>query len=601
MADPTIITPQKGKQPFTKTGPGTVAYTGSTGDKMGVPAVNNTNDKGLINYPGGQQILTPGASSFFGKIGTFFKNMAAIPGASDAAAQAQAQAKKAEQMLANTTGQNVVDESNPDAVRAAQDAKNSASGGNSNAPAKPSSPQTGSQTGSASGNPPSAPNTGSAGAPPATPPITKNSQIDQNYFMKPGETFQDYMARTSAYRNGQPYTPPTKPGTTDSTTLDTKTQENIASSMASSPPSDINSGGSALTSFMDAMNGGSGSSGLMSILENQISAIQDQANTPPPSLVDTYNNLLQTSGIQADQASLLNLDTIMNGTVQDIRTEIQAHGGFATESQIQAMASQRNFWLQQQANLLQNGISMKQQYLNTYMNLTGEDIKNAQFQWQKSFSLEDQLFNTIARMQATDLMNYYRFQNSQMAKLKFSVDSGALANASPETLAAYSMTTGIDMNTLQEASKNASAKTQLSLLLQQSLLNERSGGGTPTTMADQIRNQKIGDMLTSNTGTDGYVSADTYTSALREFNGSGGTAANFINQFPPSQYLTRQELDNLPSDIPQFRTAQFQADLQDGIGVVSTGGMDATQAQNMLTSKYPEEASKIKAAFANLQ
>lgn len=458
----------------------------------------------------------------------------------------------------------------------------------------------------------SKPSGGSSAPAPTTPTITKNSQIDQNYFLIPNETTAHYLARTSAYRSGMSASDAaaaadastgTSSKTTDTSTLDANTQKSIADMMASDAKSgttDLNSGGSALASFSSALGGSS--SGMMAILENQLAEIQKTVQTPPPSLVDAYNNLLSTSGIMADQTSLLNLETIMNGTVQDIRQEITAHGGFATESQIQAMASQRNFWLTQQANMLQIGIAIKQQYLNETMTLSGQDITNAQAQWQKKFALEDQLLNIMGRMQATDATNFFRFQNSQFAKLKFLTDSGALANASPDTLASFSMTTGIDMNTLQQAATNMGAKQQLSELLQRALLNERSGGGTPTTMADQVRNQKVTDYFTQNADkTTGTITAQTYVRGLQMFNSGAGKAADFLIQFDPSQYLTRDQIDALPNTIPELRTVKFNADLSDFVGAVQTGQVDSATAENTMLRQYPENATKIHDAFKNIQ
>jgi len=89
----------------------------------------------------------------------------------------------------------------------------------------------------------------------------------------------------------------------------------------------------------------------------------------PPETTKQLND--QLAKITADNATLaglntqeMSLQTVMNGTADDLRKEIQATGGMATESQVQALAVARNKTLLQQANLIQNQITTAQNALN---------------------------------------------------------------------------------------------------------------------------------------------------------------------------------------------------------------------------------------------
>lgn len=373
---------------------------------------------------------------------------------------------------------------------------------------------------------------------------------------------------------------------------------NSMNSSSSSGTDSMGSGGSALASFNDASSGGTDP--VTAQIEQNLQALMSQASTPPPSLLTEYNNLIQSSGIQADQVSAMNLQTIMSGTVSDIRQEVQAHGGFATESQVQSLASQRNQFLQQQLTTLQQGISLKQSWISSTMQYTSQDYTNAEANFEKNYQLQSTLLSTLGRLQTSGATAEARFQTQQMNQLKFLVDSGGLQNADPSLIASYAATTGIPASMITSAATNEDSKLSLSQALQASLLNERNAGGA-TSYQDQMRASSVTTFLNGVKGTDGLVTAQSYQQALQQFSASGGTAANFLNQFPPTQYLNRDQIDALPSDVPELQDIKFQADLQDGITAVSSGGLDSANAENILLGEYPNDATKIKDAFGALQ
>ena len=108
------------------------------------------------------------------------------------------------------------------------------------------------------------------------------------------------------------------------------------------------------------------------------------------SLVDTYKTMLSESGIQQIDTDLLNMKNIIEGTEDDIRTEVTKAGGFATESQVVALSNARNKQLIKNYNTLLETRNSKESYLNTMMNLTAQDRQavDQQFETQMNFGFK---------------------------------------------------------------------------------------------------------------------------------------------------------------------------------------------------------------------
>lgn len=90
-------------------------------------------------------------------------------------------------------------------------------------------------------------------------------------------------------------------------------------------------------------------------------------------LLKTYQQLIKQAGIPAIDKELLNTRKIIDGTEDDIRKEVQAASGFATDSQVLALASARNKTLIQNYNNLIATKEMAMQQVNTMVNLAGQD------------------------------------------------------------------------------------------------------------------------------------------------------------------------------------------------------------------------------------
>lgn len=96
------------------------------------------------------------------------------------------------------------------------------------------------------------------------------------------------------------------------------------------------------------------------------------------SLMDDYKKLYKDSGLDKINHELIDADTVINGTEDDIRNEIQTAGGLATESQVQAMALSRNKSLLKRYNQLVQMKTDATNQLNTMSSLNTQDKQMAQ-------------------------------------------------------------------------------------------------------------------------------------------------------------------------------------------------------------------------------
>jgi len=131
------------------------------------------------------------------------------------------------------------------------------------------------------------------------------------------------------------------------------------------------------------------------------------------SLTEEYSNLLKDQGIPALQTELMNVNNIMNGTEDDIRNEISNVGGFATESQVQALTAARNKTLIKQANMLQSQLQMKEDYVNQIMQLTQADRKEVNDELDRKLGFAQQISTLQTQMDNAARQNYQKIIDNQ--------------------------------------------------------------------------------------------------------------------------------------------------------------------------------------------
>lgn len=142
------------------------------------------------------------------------------------------------------------------------------------------------------------------------------------------------------------------------------------------------------------------------------------------SLLSDYNKLYKKSGLDDINQELIDADTVINGTEQNIRDEIQTAGGFGTDSQVQAMALARNKSLLTRYNQLVQMKTDATNQLNTLSQLNQQDKQMAQ---QRVNTQIDAIFK-IADFQEKAQNNVREAFNNIVSKVGFNGAYAAYAN-----------------------------------------------------------------------------------------------------------------------------------------------------------------------------
>lgn len=125
------------------------------------------------------------------------------------------------------------------------------------------------------------------------------------------------------------------------------------------------------------------------------------------SLADEYNKIIKKSGLQAINTQLINTKNVIEGTEDDIRNEVTKAGGFATDSQVMALASARNKVLIKNYNNLLDTKQMIMENVNTMMGLAQQDRQNAIQVMNQKMNIDSQIIDYAQKMQ-TNAQNQYQ-------------------------------------------------------------------------------------------------------------------------------------------------------------------------------------------------
>lgn len=123
---------------------------------------------------------------------------------------------------------------------------------------------------------------------------------------------------------------------------------------------------------------------------------------------EEYTKLFQEQGIPALQTEYMNIKNIMDGTEDDIRNEITKAGGFATESQVQAMSGARNKVLLKQANVIQQQLALKEDYVDQIMQFSQLDRKQVNDDLDRKLGLTEKLAEIQEKMTTAAKENYQK-------------------------------------------------------------------------------------------------------------------------------------------------------------------------------------------------
>lgn len=212
-------------------------------------------------------------------------------------------------------------------------------------------------------------------------------------------------------------------------------------------------------------------------------------------LMQDYKSLYKQSGLDDINEELIDAETVINGTEDDIRNEIQTAGGFGTESQVQAMALSRNKGLLKRYNQLVQMKTDATNQLNTLSSLNAQDKQIAQqridsqignmfnlanFRQQAINNTKEQARWLTTTMGADGVYNAYKNDPRQLSMLEKTL---GVAPGGLQTLASQAATERArkaQMESLDMAAKQASIRaSNLSSDKTQMEINAMSGSGTP--------------------------------------------------------------------------------------------------------------------------
>ena len=221
---------------------------------------------------------------------------------------------------------------------------------------------------------------------------------DTQYTVKPGDTVSTIakaqgvpMNAISGYASGDP----NKIGVGETLTIAQQYQNAHALAQQSGVPAAQGAGAgySGAQQFMQATQGPQEEAPSMMTpaedLDPQISNYlvdYDDFHSPDnqrKSLVEEYQTLSKSLGLEALNEKLINAEAIINGTESDIRLEVEKASGFATDSQVMALANARNKSLIANYNKLLATKSAITTQLSTLMQLSVQDRQFAQAEFDR--------------------------------------------------------------------------------------------------------------------------------------------------------------------------------------------------------------------------
>ena len=259
----------------------------------------------------------------------------------------------------------------------------------------------------------------------------------------------------------------------------------------------------------------------------------DDFFSPPKqkdSLVQEYKKMLKSTGVAEINEELIDAKRIIEGTEDDIRNEVTATGGFATESQVQALSNARNKTLIKNYNALLDTRDNAMTQLNTMMDLSIQDRQNAEKEFDRKldFAFKVQEF----KQKATD---------NARSSLKWAIENGAGSEVlkSPYETSIVEKTLGLPAGGLSGivAKQNASNKAKFGFTEVGGVLyrtDPTTGEATPVVGGTASVGEKATAMAKSNIDTlDVLVKSPAINSVVgpSAFSRAAGTTGGVLGRF----------------------------------------------------------------------
>lgn len=327
----------------------------------------------------------------------------------------------------------------------------------------------------------------------------------------------------------------------------------------------------------------------------QLSGLLSATNTKQ-TLTDLFKQEATAQGIPELNMQLADVKKIMDGTEDDIRSEIQNAGGFATESQVQAMVGARNKTLLKQASYLSDVLSAKNDYVDNIVSLTQADRKQVSDDLDRKLGITNTLVSMSQNMEKNAKDNYQTIVDSVgWDGLAKTLQGNPTQTANVEKM--FGLAPG-ELQTLSTTKKPLTAMEQAQLtgqqLQNQKLQADLKAGPTAPTVSTNLQNFGTSDnphykLINSKTG-----------AVISDYGSSVPTGGNELQMANQQQTIndTQALLDN--SYLKQAVGPNFLARAVDWTGQKSNFIAGIQQLTQQLTLDQLQNAKKNGATFGAL-
>lgn len=160
--------------------------------------------------------------------------------------------------------------------------------------------------------------------------------------------------------------------------------------------------------FFDAY---AGMNPIVKTLYDQFNNILSSTGTKQ-TFTEEFNKLRQEQGVEGLSTDLMNIKNIMDGTEDDIRNEITRAGGFATDSQVQALTGARNKTLLKQAQNLSDQLAIRNDYIDQVIKLSGADRDQVEKDIDRKLGITEKMVDLQVKMDDAAKENYDKIVDS---------------------------------------------------------------------------------------------------------------------------------------------------------------------------------------------
>lgn len=305
-----------------------------------------------------------------------------------------------------------------------------------------------------------------------------------------------------------------------------------------------------------------------------LAAAQNAQNTATQgeTLESQYTDLMNQYNIPQINSELVNDQAIINGTETDIENEVKASGGFATESQVSALAAARNKTLIAQYNTLQATKTDAMNTINTMIGLAGQDRQFAQTAANNQLQITEQEADYQQKFIANQQADYNAVISTVgYAGLYQSLNATGGANSVALAEQVMGLTPG-ELSQIAATPSLAVQKSAVDLQLAQTQLAQAKTNLTQSNAEEPLKVQQLQSQINSSNASAANSEATTAkTRAETDFE-------NANNGMTPTEEATQVQA--------------FTSKAADYITQLATGKITWSAAWNALHTAYPEASTK---------